>query len=329
MIESNFVDYVKIYVRSGKGGNGITHFQHKRNIPFGGPDGGDGGNGGNIILQGNQNYWTLLHLKYEHHFFAGDGESGVSNVKHGKNGKDKIILLPIGTLVYDSETNKLITDIKYDNQKIILLKGGKGGRGNFFFKSATNQTPKYSQLGEDYKEKKIIFQLKLLADVGLVGFPNVGKSTLLSVISSAKPKIANYAFTTLKPNLGIIKVCNSHRFIMADIPGIINGASVGKGLGFRFLRHVERNSLLLFMIASDSEDIISEYKILLKELNNYNPQILKKKQLLAISKSDMLDTKLKKSIEQKLPKNIPHIFLSSFIPESILKLKKLLWEKLK
>ncbi|MDR2520375.1 MAG: GTPase ObgE [Bacteroidales bacterium OttesenSCG-928-I14] len=328
MIESNFVDYVKIYVRSGKGGRGVTHFRHEKYIPFGGPDGGNGGSGGDIILQGNKNYWTLFHLKYERHFFAESGKSGEGRQKHGKNGKNKIIEVPIGTSVFDAKTEKFITDIKYDKQKIVLLKGGKGGKGNDYFKSATNRTPRHSQLGESYKEKEIIFQLNLLADVGLVGLPNVGKSTLLSVISSAKPKIANYAFTTLSPNLGIVNIHDSCTFTMADIPGIIKGASEGKGLGLRFLRHIERNSLLMFLIASDTNDIIGEYKILLNELRHYNPKLLYKQRILAISKSDMLNEKLKINIKQKLPTDIQHIFISSFVPNSIIALKYLLWGKL-
>lgn len=328
MSESNFVDYVKIYARSGKGGRGSTHFRREKYIPFGGPDGGDGGKGGSVILRGNRNYWTLLHLKYERHILAGHGESGSGKLSRGKDGQDKIIEVPIGTVVFDGETGEFITDVKYDGQEIIFLKGGRGGKGNNHFKTSTNQAPKYSQPGEPYEERRIILQLKLLADVGLVGFPNAGKSTLLSVVSAAKPKIANYPFTTLEPSLGIVNVRDSHTFVMADIPGIIEGASEGKGLGLRFLRHIERNSLLLFLVPADANDISKEYEILLSELEKYNPDLLDKKRILAISKSDMLDEELEEAIGKEISVDIPHIFISAVTHRGIIALKDLLWKEL-
>jgi GTP-binding protein len=328
MAESNFVDYVKIYARSGKGGRGSTHFRREKYIPFGGPDGGDGGNGGSVILRGNRNYWTLLHLKYERHILAGHGGGGSGRLSHGKDGDSKTIDVPVGTVIFDGDTGEFITDIQYDGQEIVLLKGGRGGKGNNFFKTSTNQAPKYSQPGEPYEEKRIILQLKLLADVGLVGFPNAGKSTLLSVVSAAKPKIANYPFTTLEPSLGIVNVRDSHTFVMADIPGIIEGASEGKGLGFRFLRHIERNSLLLFMVPADANDITKEYEILLNELTRYNPDLLDKQRILAISKSDMLDEELEEAIAKELPTDIPHIFISSITHKGIIALKDFLWKEL-
>ncbi|MDL2223822.1 GTPase ObgE [Bacteroidales bacterium OttesenSCG-928-M06] len=328
MSESNFVDYIKIYARSGKGGRGSTHFRREKYIPFGGPDGGDGGKGGDVILKGNRNYWTLLHLKYERHILAGHGECGSGRLCHGKDGADKVIEVPIGTVVFDADTGEFITDIQYHGQEIILLKGGRGGKGNTFFKTATNQAPKYAQPGEPCEEKKVILQLKLLADVGLVGFPNAGKSTLLSVVSAAKPKIANYPFTTLEPSLGIVNVRDSHSFVMADIPGIIEGASEGKGLGLRFLRHIERNSLLLFMIPADANDITTEYEILLNELTKYNPELLDKKRILAISKSDMLDEELEEALTKELNIDIPYIFISAVTHKGIIALKDLLWKEL-
>ncbi|GHT44090.1 GTPase Obg [Bacteroidia bacterium] len=328
MAESNFVDYVKIYARSGKGGRGSTHFRREKYIPFGGPDGGDGGKGGSVILRGNRNFWTLLHLKYQRHILAGHGGGGSGQLSSGKDGDDKIIDVPVGTVVFDGETGEFITDVKRDEQEIVLLKGGRGGRGNNFFKTATHQAPKYSQPGEPYEERRIILQLKLLADVGLVGFPNAGKSTLLSVVSAAKPKIANYPFTTLEPSLGIVDVRDQHTFVMADIPGIIEGASEGKGLGLRFLRHIERNSLLLFLVPADADDIHREYKILLNELAQYNPDLLDKQRILAISKSDMLDEELEQAIAKDLPTDIPHIFISSITHKGIIKLKDLLWKEL-
>ena len=328
MAESNFVDYVKIYARSGKGGRGSTHFRREKYIPFGGPDGGDGGKGGDVILRGNRNYWTLLHLKYERHILAGHGEGGSGRLSHGKDGEDKIMDVPVGTVVFDGDTGEFITDIQHDGQEIVLLKGGRGGKGNNYFKSATNQAPRYAQPGEPYQERRIILQLKLLADVGLVGFPNAGKSTLLSVVSAAKPKIANYPFTTLEPSLGIVSVRDEHTFVMADIPGIIEGASEGKGLGLRFLRHIERNSLLLFLIPADAADIAKEYEILLNELAQYNPELLDKQRILAISKSDMLDEELETAIARELPADLPHIFISSIIGKGIITLKDLLWKEL-
>jgi GTP-binding protein len=328
MAESNFVDYLKIYARSGKGGRGSTHFRREKYIPKGGPDGGDGGDGGNVILRGNRNHWTLLHLKFERHILAGHGESGAGRLSKGKDGEDKIIELPLGTVIYDAETGEFITDIQYDGQEIVLLKGGRGGKGNNFFKSATNQAPHYAQPGEPFEERRVILQLKLLADVGLVGFPNAGKSTLLSTVSAARPKIADYPFTTLEPSLGIVDVHGAHSFVMADIPGIIEGASEGKGLGLRFLRHIERNSLLLFVIPADADDINKEYGILLDELFKYNPDLKDKQRVVAISKSDMLDEELEKAIAAELPADVPHIFISSITQKNISELKDLLWREL-
>lgn len=328
MGESNFVDYVKIYARSGKGGRGSMHFRREKYIPWGGPDGGDGGDGGSVILRGNRNFWTLLHLKYERHILAGHGESGSGRLSKGKDGKDKIIDVPVGTVVFDGETGEFITDIGSDGQEVVLLKGGRGGKGNNFFKTATNQAPKYAQPGEPYLERKIILQLKLLADVGLVGFPNAGKSTLLSVVSAAKPKIADYPFTTLEPNLGIVDVRGTHSFVMADIPGIIEGASEGRGLGLRFLRHIERNSLLLFLVPADADNIKKEYEILLSELTRYNPDLLDKQRILAVSKSDMLDEELELEIAKELPVDVPFIFISSITHKGIIALKDLLWKEL-
>jgi len=328
MSESNFVDYIKIYARSGKGGRGSVHFRREKYIPWGGPDGGDGGDGGSVILRGNRNHWTLLHLKFERHILAGHGGGGSGRLCKGKDGEDKIIEVPLGTVVFDGETGEFITDIHHDGQEVVLLKGGRGGKGNNFFKTATNQAPKYAQPGEPYQERKIILQLKLLADVGLVGFPNAGKSTLLSVVSAAKPKIADYPFTTLEPNLGIVDVCGNYSFVMADIPGIIEGASEGKGLGLRFLRHIERNSLLLFLIPADSDSIKKEYEILLGELMRYNPDLLDKQRVLAISKSDMLDEELEEELTKELPSGVPCIFISSLTQKGIIPLKDLLWKEL-
>jgi GTP-binding protein len=328
MTESNFVDYVKIYCRSGKGGRGSMHFRREKYIPRGGPDGGDGGDGGSVILRGNSNHWTLLHLKYERHILAGHGEGGSGRLSKGKNGENKIIELPLGTVVYDGETGEFITDISHDGQEVVLLAGGRGGKGNNYFKSATNQAPKYAQPGESFLERRIVLQLKLLADVGLVGFPNVGKSTLLSVVSAAKPKIANYPFTTLEPNLGIVDVRGAHSFVMADIPGIIEGASEGKGLGLRFLRHIERNALLLFLVPADADDIKKEYGILLNELTRYNPELLDKQRILAISKSDLLDEELENELAKDLPVDIPVVFISAITHKGIVTLKDILWKEL-
>src|SRR5690554_1617467 len=327
MADTNFVDYVKIFCRSGKGGRGSAHFRREKFVPKGGPDGGDGGNGGDIILRGNRNYWTLLHLRYQKHVFAEHGEAGSGAQRSGKKGESKIIEVPCGTVAYDAQTGEYLCDITEDGQEVILLKGGMGGLGNVHFKSATNQAPRYAQPGEPYEERWIILELKLLADVGLVGFPNAGKSTLLSVVSAAKPKIANYPFTTLEPNLGIVSYRDGKSFVMADIPGIIEGASEGKGLGLRFLRHIERNSLLLFVIPADADDIRKEYEVLLNELTQYNPELLDKTHVLAISKADMLDDELMHEISLDLP-GLPYIFISSMTGLGIPVLKDILWREL-
>ncbi|MDR0429735.1 MAG: GTPase ObgE [Tannerellaceae bacterium] len=328
MAESNFVDYVKIYCRSGKGGRGSAHFRREKYIPKGGPDGGNGGQGGNVYLRGNRNYWTLLHLKFERHIFATNGEGGSAKRSSGKDGEDRIIEVPCGTVVYDADTGEYICDVTEDGQQVLLLKGGRGGLGNWNFKTSTNQAPRYAQPGEPAEERKVILQLKLLADVGLVGFPNAGKSTLLSVVSAAKPQIANYPFTTLEPNLGIVGYRDNRSFVMADIPGIIEGASEGKGLGLRFLRHIERNSLLLFMIPADSGDIRKEYEILHNELVKYNPDLLTKSRVMAITKSDMLDDELVKALSEELPEGIPSVFISSITGYGIAELKDILWKEL-
>ena len=325
---SNFVDYVKIFCRSGKGGAGSTHFRRDKSTAKGGPDGGDGGNGGNIVLKGNSHMWTLLHLRYKKHIFAEHGENGTGNHSFGKNGKNSYIDVPLGTIVKNAETNKIICEITKNDDEHILVKGGSGGRGNSHFKSSTNQTPRYAQPGEKYSEGWYILELKVLADIGLVGFPNAGKSTLLSVVSAAKPEIANYPFTTLVPNLGIVSYRDNRSFIMADIPGIIEGAAEGKGLGLRFLRHIERNTTLLFMIPADTLDIKKEYNILLNELKKYNPELLDKDRILAITKCDMLDTELKNEIKKTLPKEIDTILISSIAQEGLVKLKDLIWKKL-
>ena len=328
MAESSLVDYVKIYCRSGKGGRGSSHFRREKYIPKGGPDGGDGGRGGHVYLRGNRNYWTLLHLKYERHIMATNGECGSAKRSSGKDGEDRVIEVPCGTVVYDAETGEFICDVTEDGQQVMLLKGGRGGLGNWNFKTSTNQAPRYVQPGEPAQERMVILQLKLLADVGLVGFPNAGKSTLLSVVSAAKPKIANYPFTTLEPNLGIVSYRDNRSFVMADIPGIIEGASEGKGLGLRFLRHIERNSLLLFMIPADTDDIKKEYEILLGELVKYNPDLQDKTRVLAITKSDMLDEELIQALAEDLPEGIPHVFISSVVGMGIMELKDLLWKEL-
>lgn len=328
MPESNFIDYVKIYCRSGKGGKGSMHLRHVKYIPNGGPDGGNGGRGGHVILRGNRNYWTLIHLKYQRHVFAGNGCSGSDSYSTGADGEDKTIDVPCGTVVYNAETGKYICDITDDGQEIILLRGGRGGKGNSFFKTATRQTPRFSQPGEPMEEMAVILELKLLADVGLVGFPNAGKSTLLSTISAARPKIADYPFTTLEPNLGIVSYHDGKSFVMADIPGIIEGASEGKGIGLRFLRHIERNSILLFMVPVDADDITNEYTILFNELRKFNPEILDKQRVLAITKCDMIDEELMQEIEPTLPTGVPHIFISSISGMGISVLKNVLWEEL-
>ncbi len=328
MANSNFIDYVKIYCRSGKGGKGSTHFHREKFIPKGGPDGGDGGRGGHIILKGNKNYWTLLHLKYAKHIFAGDGGDGGASRSFGKDGADKIIEVPCGTVVYDADTGEFLCDVTEDQQEVILIKGGRGGLGNWHFRTATNQTPRFSQPGEPRVERNIIMQLKVLADVGLVGFPNAGKSTLLSVVSAAKPEIADYPFTTLVPNLGIVSYRDNQSFCMADIPGIIEGASEGKGLGLRFLRHIERNAILLFLIPADSDDIKKEYEILLNELKQYNPELLEKQRILAVTKCDMLDEELLEATKPTLPDDLPSVFISSVSGLGIEQLKDLIWNEL-
>ncbi len=324
MATSNFVDYVKIFCRSGNGGAGSAHFHRSRMTAKGGPDGGDGGRGGDIILRGNKQMWTLLHLKYRKHIFAGDGGHGQGNLKKGADGEDIILEVPIGTVAKDAETGEMLFEITEDGEEQILVKGGRGGLGNANFKTATNQAPRYAQPGEEGEEGWKILELKILADVGLVGFPNAGKSTLLSTISAAKPKIADYPFTTLVPNLGIVSYRDDKSFVMADIPGIIEGASQGKGLGLRFLRHIERNSVLLFMVPAENLEIKKEYEILLKELEQYNPELLDKRRVLAVTKSDLLDNDLKKELSKDLP-DIPTVFISSVAQQGLQELKDILW----
>ncbi len=328
MAGSNFVDYVKIFARSGHGGAGSAHFRREKFVAFGGPDGGDGGKGGSIILQGDSQYWTLIHLKYQRHQFAEDGECGSGARSSGKDAKDIIIPVPLGTVAKDAETGEVVGEVTENGEQLVLLKGGRGGLGNWHFRSATNQAPRYAQPGEEGAEGTFVLELKVLADVGLVGFPNAGKSTLLSVVSSAKPKIANYAFTTLEPNLGIVEVRDHKSFIMADIPGIIEGAHEGKGLGTRFLRHIERNSILLFMIPADSDDICRDYEILLGELTQYNPELLDKQRLLSITKCDMIDDELIEQMRAHLPANVESVFISSVSGLNITTLKDMLWAAL-
>lgn len=327
MSNSNFVDYVKIFCRSGKGGAGSVHFRREKFIPKGGPDGGDGGRGGHIYLKGNSQLWTLLHLKYQRHIFAGNGESGSGARCTGKDGEDVYIEVPIGTIARNAESGEVVAEITEHGQVEMIMKGGRGGLGNWNFRSATLQTPRFAQPGEPAEEGYIILELKILADVGLVGFPNAGKSTLLSVVSAAKPKIADYPFTTLVPNLGIVRYRDDRSFVMADIPGIIEGAHEGKGLGLRFLRHIERNSMLLFMIPADSDDVYRQYEILVNELNMYNPELLDKKRALAITKCDLVDEQTRKNIAMHLPQ-LPTVFISSVTGEGIEKLKDLLWRNL-
>lgn len=327
-MNSNFIDYVKIFCRSGKGGSGSTHFHREKYIPKGGPDGGDGGRGGHIVLRGNKNYWTLIHLKYARHIFAGNGGNGGSSRSFGKDGEDKIIEVPCGTVVHDAETGEFICDVTEDGQEVILLKGGRGGLGNWHFRTATNQTPRFAQPGEPMQERTVILELKMLADVGLVGFPNAGKSTLLASISAAKPEIANYPFTTLVPNLGIVPYRDNRSFCMADIPGIIEGAHEGRGLGLRFLRHIERNAILLFMIPADCDNIKKEYEILLNELQQYNPELTEKQRILAITKCDMLDNDLIKELEKELPTELPSVCISSLSGLHLAELKDLIWKTL-
>ena len=328
MTEGNFVDYIKVYASSGKGGRGSAHLHREKFITKGGPDGGDGGRGGHIILRGSKDMWTLFHLKFKKHFRAEQGGDGSKSRSTGKDGTDIYVDVPLGTIVRDSETAEIIFEITKNGEEQILLEGGMGGRGNWHFKSSTNQTPRYAQPGVDGLEGWFQIELKILADVGLVGFPNAGKSTLLSVITAAKPKIADYAFTTLKPNLGIVEYREFKSFVMADIPGIIEGAAEGKGLGHRFLRHIERNSTLLFLIPADSDDIHKEYEVLLNELKKHNPELLDKQRLLAISKTDMLDEELQEEIKNELPTGIPFVFISSLAQIGLQELKDKLWKML-
>ena len=327
MASDNFVDYVSIHCTSGNGGGGSTHYRREKYIPLGGPDGGDGGRGGHIIVRGNTQLWTLLHLKFQKHVKAGHGVHGTGQLKTGAEGEDKFIEVPIGTLAKDAETGEILFEITHDGEERILVPGGRGGKGNSHFKSSTNRAPQFAQPGETGRESWMILELKILADVGLVGFPNAGKSTLLSVVSSAKPEIGDYAFTTLRPNLGIVPYRTHHSFIMADIPGIIEGASEGKGLGLRFLRHIERNSILLFMIPADSDNIQKEYEILLNELKQYNPDLLNKDRILAITKSDMLDDELKEQMKPEIPA-IPYVFISSLAQQGLVELKDMIWKTL-
>jgi GTPase len=328
MDRSNFIDYIKIFCKSGHGGGGSKHFMRNKLTAFGGPDGGDGGRGAHIILKGNSQLWTLLHLRYYKNVIAEDGENGSKNNSTGRFGKDIIIEVPLGTVARDEETGEIDAEILEDGQEVILMPGGRGGLGNSNFATPTNQAPEHAQPGEPGVEGFKILELKVLADVGLVGFPNAGKSTLLSVITAAKPKIADYAFTTLIPQLGMVEYRDGKSFCIADLPGIIEGAAEGKGLGHRFLRHIERNAVLLFLIPADSTDHRKEFDVLLNELKEYNPEMLQKDFLIAISKSDMLDDELKQAIEKELPDNIPHIFISSVTQQGLLELKDLLWKSL-
>ena len=332
MAESNFVDYVKIYCRSGKGGRGSTHFRREKYIPKGGPDGGDGGRGGDIYIRANENYWTLLHLRYQRHVIATNGGSGSGNRSTGSDGEDQVIEVPVGTVVYDALTGEFIMDLNRHGQQELLVKGGRGGKGNTFFKTSTNQAPRYAQPGEPSKELTVILQLNMLADVRLVGLPNAGKSTLLSVLTAAKPKIANYPFTTLEPNLGMVRYRDDRSFVMADIPGIIEGAAEGRGLGLRFLRHIERNALLLFMIPADTEHIASEYRLLLGELVKYNAELTEKRKVLCITKSDLIDEEIQgwlvDELHQELPEDLPILFISAAAHQGLTELKDTLWQEL-
>lgn len=327
-METNFIDYVKIYCRSGKGGRGSMHMHRAKYQPLGGPDGGDGGRGGNVYLRGNRNYWTLLHLRYDRHVFAGNGGNGGKCCSHGSDGADRYIEVPPGTVAYDAETGKYLCDVVEDGQVVMLLKGGRGGLGNFQFRTSTNQAPRYAQPGEPMQEMMVVLELKLLADVGLVGFPNAGKSTLVSALSNARPKIANYPFTTLEPSLGIVPYRDGRSFVMADIPGIIEGAAEGRGLGLRFLRHIERNSLLLFMVPGDTDNIKREYEILLNEVGSFNEGLLNKHRILAVTKSDLLDDELMEMLRDDLPDDLPVIFISAVAGHNITELKDLLWTEL-
>ena len=327
-METNFIDYVKIYCRSGKGGRGSIHMHRAKYQPLGGPDGGDGGRGGNVYLRGNRNYWTLLHLRYDRHVFAGNGGNGGKCCSHGSDGADRYIEVPPGTVAYDAETGKYLCDVVEDGQVVMLLKGGRGGLGNFQFRTSTNQAPRYAQPGEPMQEMMVVLELKLLADVGLVGFPNAGKSTLVSALSNARPKIANYPFTTLEPSLGIVPYRDGRSFVIADIPGIIEGAAEGRGLGLRFLRHIERNSLLLFMVPGDTDNIKREYEILLNEVGSFNEGLLDKHRILAVTKSDLLDEELMEMLREDLPDDLPVIFISAVSGHHITELKDLLWTEL-
>ena len=327
-METNFIDYVKIYCRSGKGGRGSMHMHRAKYQPLGGPDGGDGGRGGNVYLRGNRNYWTLLHLRYDRNVFAGNGGNGGKCCSHGSDGADRYIEVPPGTVAYDAETGKYLCDVVEDGQVVMLLKGGRGGLGNFQFRTSTNQAPRYAQPGEPMQEMMVVLELKLLADVGLVGFPNAGKSTLVSALSNARPQIANYPFTTLEPSLGIVPYRDGRSFVMADIPGIIEGAAEGRGLGLRFLRHIERNSLLLFMVPGDTDNIKREYEILLNEVGSFNEGLLNKHRILAVTKSDLLDEELMEMLREDLPDDLPVIFISAVAGHNITELKDLLWTEL-
>ncbi len=328
MAESNFIDYVKILCRSGKGGAGSRHFHRAKYIPKGGPDGGDGGRGGHIILRGNSHMWTLLPLRYQRHIFATDGQAGGADRSTGKDGEDRIVDVPVGTAVFDAETGGFLCEITEDGEEVKLLRGGKGGLGNWHFATSTNRAPRYAQPGQPAIEKSVVLELKLLGDVGLVGLPNAGKSTLLSAISAAKPKIGDYPFTTMEPSLGIVNYRGDKSFVMADIPGIIEGASEGKGLGLRFLRHIERNAVLLFLIPADSDDIRRDYEILLNELREFNPDLADKSRVLAISKSDMLDEELREEIAKELPEDVPSVFISAVTGQGLTELKDLLWREI-
>ncbi len=328
MASSNFIDHVRIYANSGNGGPGSAHFRREKFVPFGGPDGGDGGRGGHIIVRGNQQLWTLLHLRYRKHLKGTHGEQGGGHGSNGKDGKDEVLEVPLGTTIIDENTGERLAEVTEDGQEVIILAGGKGGLGNVHFKSATRQSPTYAQPGLPGEERTIVLELKVLADVGLVGFPNAGKSTLLSVVSAAKPEIADYAFTTLVPNLGVVSYYDDQSFVMADIPGLIEGAADGKGLGTRFLRHVERNSVLLFVVSAERLDIEKEYKILLGELEQHNPELLDKCRVLAVSKCDLMDSELQEELKTKLPKGLPTVFISSHTQQGLKELKDLLWQTL-
>lgn len=328
MAESNFIDYVKIECRSGKGGAGSLHFRRAKYIPKGGPDGGDGGRGGHVILRARANLWTLLNLRYTRHIIAGDGGNGGDSRSFGKNGEDKFIDVPCGTVVYDAQTGEYVTDVSGDGEEVILLRGGRGGLGNWHFRTATNQAPRFAQPGEPKQEREFILQLKVLADVGLVGFPNAGKSTLLSVVSAAKPAIADYPFTTMVPHLGMVKYRDGQSFCMADIPGIIEGAAEGKGLGLRFLRHIERNAVLLFLIPANTEDLAKEYAVLLGELEKYNPELLEKQRIVAVSKADLMDDETAEKLLRQLPQDVPTLFFSAVSGQGIDQLKDIIWNEL-